>query len=93
MGIPKTQQLLIKCRKAWYRCPDACRGILEQIATQQWCHVGAHTVRAENLVRKYSVIMWSSWAFTQLSRRVEVRIPRVHRILTLVHVMRPGDIR
>ena len=32
--------------------------------------------------RKYSVIMWGSWTFAQLSQRLQVKIPQVHRILT-----------
>ena len=33
-------------------------------------------------IRKYSVITWSRWTFAQLSHRVGVKIPQVHRILT-----------
>jgi hypothetical protein len=32
---------------------------------------------------KYSVITWSRWTFAQLSHRARVKIPQVHRILTV----------
>ena len=35
-------------------------------------------------LRKYSVITWSRWTFAQLSHRVRVKIPQVHRILTFL---------
>src|ERR1035437_8185504 len=36
------------------------------------------------MIRKYSVITWSRWTFAQLSHRVRVKSPQVHRILTTI---------
>ena len=40
---------------------------------------------------KYSVITWSSRTFAQLSRQVQVKIPRVHRIFTLLYQSRDNQ--
>jgi hypothetical protein len=57
--------------------------LVSTFTTDEWRYQARSFRRNRLIWRKYSVIMWSSWAFTQLSSRVEVRIPRVHRIFTI----------